>query len=177
MFRQLAKWLLTYDLETDRLRQFFARWSLEGVRIRVLDVGSGYGRNLKLLHDLGCDVVGVEVNRYCIESLRADGHACIRPEELGAGRGEFLRPDTCVSVRSEEHTSELQSRLHLVCRLLLEKKKHNYHQHLILRRKPSVSNVCAMAATITIPRIILLTIMMVSICMIRHTRRCKRVDI
>src|SRR3989449_4012146 len=28
--------------------------------------------------------------------------------------------------RSEEHTSELQSRLHLVCRLLLEKKKKNY---------------------------------------------------
>src|SRR5687768_18551061 len=28
--------------------------------------------------------------------------------------------------RSEEHTSELQSRLHLVCRLLLEKKKNNY---------------------------------------------------
>src|SRR2546422_7998497 len=27
-------------------------------------------------------------------------------------------------LRSEEHTSELQSRLHLVCRLLLEKKKH-----------------------------------------------------
>src|SRR3989449_3399494 len=27
------------------------------------------------------------------------------------------------NVRSEEHTSELQSRLHLVCRLLLEKKK------------------------------------------------------
>src|SRR5687768_18167495 len=31
----------------------------------------------------------------------------------------MLRKDT----RSEEHTSELQSRLHLVCRLLLEKKK------------------------------------------------------
>src|SRR2546429_6727833 len=30
--------------------------------------------------------------------------------------------------RSEEHTSELQSRLHLVCRLLLEKKKKNVHQ-------------------------------------------------
>src|SRR2546429_8787757 len=28
--------------------------------------------------------------------------------------------------RSEEHTSELQSRLHLVCRLLLEKKKHEH---------------------------------------------------
>src|SRR2546429_2417162 len=31
-------------------------------------------------------------------------------------------------LRSEEHTSELQSRLHLVCRLLLEKKKHKTHQ-------------------------------------------------
>src|SRR5687768_17981333 len=29
--------------------------------------------------------------------------------------------------RSEEHTSELQSRLHLVCRLLLEKKKKSNH--------------------------------------------------
>src|SRR2546429_3334654 len=31
-----------------------------------------------------------------------------------------------IIIRSEEHTSELQSRLHLVCRLLLEKKKNNY---------------------------------------------------
>src|SRR2546422_5357315 len=30
--------------------------------------------------------------------------------------------------RSEEHTSELQSRLHLVCRLLLEKKKKTFSQ-------------------------------------------------
>src|SRR2546429_3563393 len=40
-----------------------------------------------------------------------------------------LRQDRCLQLfrfiapRSEEHTSELQSRLHLVCRLLLEKKK------------------------------------------------------
>src|SRR5690625_6396988 len=32
--------------------------------------------------------------------------------------------------RSEEHTSELQSRGHLVCRLLLEKKKHVHHKQL-----------------------------------------------
>src|SRR2546422_7933932 len=32
--------------------------------------------------------------------------------------------------RSEEHTSELQSRLHLVCRLLLEKKKKQHLLHL-----------------------------------------------
>src|SRR3712207_8907091 len=36
-----------------------------------------------------------------------------------------------IQVRSEEHTSELQSRQYLVCRLLLEKKKtHNSHLHV-----------------------------------------------
>src|SRR2546422_9055448 len=33
--------------------------------------------------------------------------------------------------RSEEHTSELQSRLHLVCRLLLEKKKKKHEVELV----------------------------------------------
>src|SRR3989442_2202600 len=37
-------------------------------------------------------------------------------------------PDRVMGARSEEHTSELQSRPHLVCRLLLEKK--NYIQRL-----------------------------------------------
>src|SRR2546422_5210600 len=47
-----------------------------------------------------------------------------------------LHPDDyslCFSpllVRSEEHTSELQSRLHLVCRLLLEKKKITTHTRI-----------------------------------------------
>src|SRR3712207_8576884 len=41
-----------------------------------------------------------------------------RPEEL---EGDLLDPGP--SLRSEEHTSELQSRQYLVCRLLLEKKK------------------------------------------------------
>src|SRR2546429_6235942 len=37
---------------------------------------------------------------------------------------EMPRSWRCISVRSEEHTSELQSRLHFVCRFLLEKKKN-----------------------------------------------------
>src|SRR5690625_6590261 len=44
------------------------------------------------------------------------------------GRGHRLvlrRSGTMVTKRSEEHTSELQSRGHLVCRPLLEKKKKN----------------------------------------------------
>src|SRR5690348_17623999 len=36
--------------------------------------------------------------------------------------------DTLRQVRSEEHTSELQSPVHLVCRLLLEKKKYNHNR-------------------------------------------------
>src|SRR3712207_7328736 len=36
------------------------------------------------------------------------------------------------TIRSEEHTSELQSRQYLVCRLLLEKKKTNIQLHHIL---------------------------------------------
>src|SRR2546422_2481553 len=40
--------------------------------------------------------------------------------------GEARRQDPEDGPRSEEHTSELQSRLHLVCRLLLEKKKKKY---------------------------------------------------
>src|SRR2546429_7009961 len=44
----------------------------------------------------------------------------VRPRATGA-RGDQDAPAR--GARSEEHTSELQSRLHLVCRLLLEKKK------------------------------------------------------
>src|SRR2546422_5113933 len=43
--------------------------------------------------------------------------------------------------RSEEHTSELQSRLHLVCRLLLEKKKNKKKRH-IHRRKINSTISC-----------------------------------
>src|SRR5689334_23764512 len=44
---------------------------------------------------------------------------------LGFGLGAYLcrQPMNLLATRSEEHTSELQSQFHLVCRLLLEKKK------------------------------------------------------
>src|SRR2546429_7360618 len=51
---------------------------------------------------------------------RAASKACLH---VGVARhGAALPP-----CRSEEHTSELQSRLHLVCRLLLEKKNKQQH--------------------------------------------------
>src|SRR2546429_1753637 len=49
---------------------------------------------------------------------------------LGPASRPFFVPCSIPSLRqrSEEHTSELQSRLHLVCRLLLEKKKINRYE-------------------------------------------------
>src|SRR3712207_8622285 len=50
-----------------------------------------------------------------------DLHDVQRARPVG-GQGDAGRAD-----RSEEHTSELQSRQYLVCRLLLEKKKHHIY--------------------------------------------------
>src|SRR3712207_9477042 len=44
-------------------------------------------------------------------------------ERVGDGRRRRRNPELGDPARSEEHTSELQSRQYLVCRLLLEKKK------------------------------------------------------
>src|SRR2546429_3737464 len=44
----------------------------------------------------------------------------------GYKTGEGIEPALFAQFRSEEHTSELQSRLHLVCRLLLEKKSERW---------------------------------------------------
>src|SRR2546422_8153871 len=44
-----------------------------------------------------------------------------------SGGSAAAEPPAMRLTRSEEHTSELQSRLHLVCRLLLEKKKQYNH--------------------------------------------------
>src|SRR2546422_2631994 len=45
-----------------------------------------------------------------------------------------VRSLNTIRSRSEEHTSELQSRLHLVCRLLLEKKKETQELREMLHR-------------------------------------------
>src|SRR2546428_8181234 len=51
---------------------------------------------------------------------------CLSTVQVSAARAMYQGPTTANGhyLRSEEHTSELQSRSDLVCRLLLEKKKH-----------------------------------------------------
>src|SRR2546422_4146092 len=66
------------------------------------------------------DLAEIEVERG--GELRGQLHRCpIPPDPPVAPVAPF--PPGPDADRSEEHTSELQSRLHLVCRLLLEKKK------------------------------------------------------
>src|SRR2546429_4164972 len=52
-------------------------------------------------------------------------------------------------IRSEEHTSELQSRLHLVCRLLLEKKKNQFTTPIACRSSRATCSLicCARSPT------------------------------
>src|SRR3989442_10970792 len=77
--------------------------SAGGCRVRRYGVGGrgGGGGGGGGSHPCPCECVGVR-----------------RPEATGRGV-----PLEVGDMRSEEHTSELQSRPHLVCRLLLEKKK------------------------------------------------------
>src|SRR3712207_8609744 len=56
------------------------------------------------------------------------GRGVRRTGRIGPGQSGALRRVDAV-LRSEEHTSELQSRQYLVCRLLLEKKKTPDYQH------------------------------------------------
>src|SRR5256884_2040740 len=61
-----------------------------------------------------------------------EGYRGIQESVVGPGRyyvNTLAITPIIIPTRSEEHTSELQSRLHLVCRLLLEKKKSYRHNH------------------------------------------------
>src|SRR5438309_6040021 len=68
----------------------------------------------------------VDAGHYC-ETVAAPVQLCADFDESAApdqGFGQMTSvPPTVDKARSEEHTSELQSQFHLVCRLLLEKKK------------------------------------------------------
>src|SRR5690554_8053950 len=89
-------------------------------------------------------------DRFDLHSFPTRRSSALRGGRRGDGTGRRLDRRGAVADlgRSEEHTSELQSRPHLVCRLLLEKKKtclldqahslHNWRSHEV---PPSVIRV------------------------------------
>src|SRR5260370_29708479 len=73
----------------------------------------------------------------------ADALRSKRFSSRAGARGVPHRPGSLDRpVRSEEHTSELQSHLNLVCRLLLEKKKINNHITALTKSPFDNENVC-----------------------------------
>src|SRR5690625_6040321 len=96
--------------------------------------GTGFGGSLASLalltgwaalraaaHEAGINPLFV-VRRYGFEFLAPARGELVANARVPEGWPEFVRTFS-TGARSEEHTSELQSRGHLVCRLLLEKKR------------------------------------------------------
>src|SRR3712207_8486602 len=67
-------------------------------------------------------LVPLTLTKFFRYLLLLSARASLPAVDLTSHRGGTTR----TSCRSEEHTSELQSRQYLVCRLLLEKKKHKF---------------------------------------------------
>src|SRR2546422_3956146 len=95
------------------------RWEEEKRRGITIDLGFA---PLPLGDAIQASVVDVPGHEGFVRNMLA-GATGIDVALLVVAADEGLMPQTEEHLRSEEHTSELQSRLHLVCRLLLEKKK------------------------------------------------------
>src|SRR5437870_1502197 len=123
-------------------RTFFRVGGTHPIRVAVGEIGAGdipreireRGRGLPVrLAGATRDVAGQELEfifrslvelKLQVEELRRRlEERPQRVEVIEVGPGSSVAAPLPVEVRSEEHTSELQSRGHLVCRLLLEKKK------------------------------------------------------
>src|SRR2546422_7529292 len=96
----------------------------------VIDNARSQGRTLlteveskQVLHEAGIPValaVFAPNSRAAVQAAEKAGF----PVVMKVVSPDVAHKSDVGGVRSEEHTSELQSRLHLVCRLLLEKKKN-----------------------------------------------------
>src|SRR2546422_520420 len=124
----------------------------EGTRVVIADINDEAGQ--AVANSLGKDVLFVKTDL----AVDAQIAACVDHSVSNFGGIDFLVNLACVYIddalnatrkdwldsyninvvggvmmlkaRSEEHTSELQSRLHLVCRLLLEKKKKTKNKEI-----------------------------------------------
>src|SRR6266481_4356887 len=101
----MAREVLVVEDEPDIRRLVVLHLERDGFRCRTATSGSDALREVKTAVP---DLVVLDL---------------MLPELDGLEVCRRLRRDSSTASRSEEHTSELQSQFHLVCRLLLEKKK------------------------------------------------------
>src|SRR5690348_18221348 len=120
-------WIIYCYLSSTVVISFF--FSLSGA---LRDLHSFPTRRSSDLVDFGAEV----------GSDRASGRAAHHCIVAFQPNGSAARP--LARSRSEEHTSELQSPVHLVCRLLLEKKKNNNTTNeapIVLGERPAIQLV------------------------------------
>src|SRR2546422_7925440 len=86
------------------------------------------------------DALPISLTALLLTSLTSPHNSCSICDRRTTSPGRRINSSriwnsfTVSVMRSEEHTSELQSRLHLVCRLLLEKKKKTNTSGSVVRR-------------------------------------------
>src|SRR3989454_1903388 len=123
--RQVRLALLEADVDFQVARRFIARVKEKALGETVLRSITPGQQIVKIFHDeltalLGGDAAPLRLQdggRILIVGLNGSGKTT-----SSAKLARFLQK------QSEEHTSELQSPCNLVCRLLLEKKKHEYKE-------------------------------------------------
>src|SRR5215471_21858577 len=81
------------------------------------------------------DTATTEIYTLSLHDALPISPRCCAVPRPGPGGSLPSRPRRPPAGRSEEHTSELQSRRDLVCRLLLEKKKKNILPTIIIKKK------------------------------------------
>src|SRR5690625_1542983 len=115
-------------MELEKSRFSFDEQGQDNAKIKVIGVGGGGGNAINNMINKGLDSVEYIALNTDAQALK-NNHANITIQvgtNLTSGLGAGARPEigreAVEENRSEEHTSELQSRGHLVCRLLLEKK-------------------------------------------------------
>src|SRR5206468_5789747 len=86
------------------------------------------------LHD-ALPISGIMPITVAVPPARMHSNACSAAFLRPMASNEYSTPPSTRSRRSEEHTSELQSRSDLVCRLLLEKKKKKKKKERIIEIK------------------------------------------
>src|SRR5690242_21084282 len=79
--------------------------------------------------------------------VTAPANGCAVPAAMTAKA--YSQPQGSSVVRSEEHTSELQSHVNLVCRLLLEKKKKKRTKHKYQQNKQPKQKTISIFSTLT----------------------------
>ncbi len=89
LLRRLYRTVVNSNAEANAISRFVLHALRNSSDHKILDVGCGYGRNLRMLMKLGLDVTGVDRNQEIVKANRLAGLKCYSREELDAFEGDY----------------------------------------------------------------------------------------